>query len=99
MWLSTDVDDFGAVLREVVRVMCAGGLLVFYGVHPCFNGPFVENRDDGATIVYPTYRSARWHEPAPWWGLDGIRRRTGMRHLPLAELFNAFLTPASPSSR
>jgi SAM-dependent methyltransferase len=91
MWLSTDVDDFGAVLREATRVLQPGKLLLFYGVHPCFNGPCIELRDDGARIVHPTYRQATWHDAAPWWAPDGIRRRTGMRHLPLADLLNAFI--------
>jgi SAM-dependent methyltransferase len=91
MWISTDVDDFGAVLREAARVLGSGGLLVCYGVHPCFNGPCVKVRDDGGVVVHPTYRLAGWHDPAPWWNPDGIRRRTGMRHLPLADLINAFV--------
>ena len=91
MWLSTDVDDFAAVLREAVRVLCPDGLLVFYGVHPCFNGPCIQVRDDGGVTVHPTYRLAGWHQSASWWSPDGIRRRTGMRHLPLADLVNAFV--------
>jgi SAM-dependent methyltransferase len=90
MWVSTDVDDIVAVLKEATRVLKPGGLLVFYGVHPCFNGPCIENRDDGARIVHPTYRAAGWHEASPWWGPDGIRSRLGMRHVPLSDLFNAF---------
>ena len=39
LWISTDVDDFGAVLAEAARVLTPGGPLVFYGAHPCFNGP------------------------------------------------------------
>ncbi|MDT4989372.1 MAG: hypothetical protein QOI74_3466 [Micromonosporaceae bacterium] len=91
MWVSTDVDNFSAVLQETARVLRPGGLVVFYGVHPCFNGPCVEPRDDGGRIVHPTYRVAGWHDASPWWSSDGIRRRIGMRHVPLAELFNAFL--------
>jgi SAM-dependent methyltransferase len=90
MWISTDVDDFRAVLVEARRVLSPGGVLLFYGVHPCFNGPCIETRPDGGLTVHPTYRQAGWHEPGPWWKTDGIRRRTGMRHLPLADLLNAF---------
>jgi SAM-dependent methyltransferase len=89
LWVSTDVDDFAAVLNEAARVVQPGGSLVFYGVHPCFNGPCIEDRDDGARIVHPTYRSAGWHEAAPWWRPNGLRSRLGMRHVPLSDLFNA----------
>ena len=47
MWISTDVDDFAAVLAEAARVLTPGGLLVFYGAHPCFNGPHTQWMDDG----------------------------------------------------
>jgi len=40
-WISTDVDDFAAVMREAARVLRRGGRFVFFGVHPCFNGPCV----------------------------------------------------------
>lgn len=89
--MSTDVDDLGAVVRESARVLRPGGAVVLYGVHPCFNGPCVEARDDGGQIVHPGYGIAGWHEPAPWWRPDGIRRRVGVRHVPLAELFTAVL--------
>lgn len=87
-WVSTDVDDFAPVVKEAVRVMKPDGVFVFYGAHPCFNGPHAQVTEDGSRIVHPTYRDAGWHQDAPWWG-DNIRRRVGMRHLPLAELFNA----------
>ncbi|HEX7164916.1 MAG TPA: class I SAM-dependent methyltransferase [Trebonia sp.] len=90
MWISTDVDDFGAVLREVARVLVPGGLFVFYGAHPCFNGPHVEWLGDGGVRAHPTYRLAGWHEQAPWWG-ELVRKRVGMRHHPLADLVNAFI--------
>ncbi|TDO69629.1 hypothetical protein EV651_101674 [Kribbella sp. VKM Ac-2571] len=41
-------------------------------------------------IVHRTYRTVGWHPPAPWWGEGGIRERLGMRHVPLADLLNAF---------
>jgi hypothetical protein len=91
MWISTDVDDFGAVLCEATRVLQPDGLLVFYGVHPCFNGPAVHPQPDGGVLVHPIYRSAGWHEAAPWWKPGGVRLHTGMRHLPLMDLINAFL--------
>jgi SAM-dependent methyltransferase len=90
MWISTDVDDFGAVLAEAARVLVPGRLLVFYGAHPCFNGPHAQWMDDGGMRAHPTYRLSGWHEQAPWWG-EYVRRRVGMRHHPLADLLNAFI--------
>lgn len=90
-WISTDVDDFSAVVREANRVLRTGGEFALLGVHPCFNGPCVENREDGARIVHPTYRLSARHESAPWWGQGGIRERVGMRHLPLSELLQAII--------
>jgi SAM-dependent methyltransferase len=90
LWISTDVDDFTAVLADAARVLTPGGLLVFYGVHPCFNGPHAEWLDDGGMRAHPTYRQAGWQAPAPWWG-PYVRKRVGMRHHPLAELLNGFL--------
>jgi SAM-dependent methyltransferase len=91
LWVSTDVDDFTAVLAEATRVLRPGGLIVFYGAHPCFNGPHAQWLDDGGVLAHPTYRQAGWHQEAPWWGAY-IRRRVGMRQHPLAELLNAFLS-------
>ncbi len=91
MWISTDVDDFSAVLAEAARVLTPGGLLVFCGAHPCFNGPHTQWMDDGGILAHPTYRQAGWHQEAPWWGAY-IRRRVGMRHHPLADLLNAFIS-------
>ena len=47
--------------------------------------------DDGGILAHPTYRLASWHQEAPWWGYN-IRRRFGMRHHPLSELLNAFIS-------
>jgi ubiquinone/menaquinone biosynthesis C-methylase UbiE len=56
LWVSTDVDDFSRVLGEAVRVLQPGGLLAYYGVHPCFNGPHmsaIKNfpQSEGLTIT------------------------------------------------
>jgi ubiquinone/menaquinone biosynthesis C-methylase UbiE len=90
LWVSTDVDDFTAVLAEAARVLVPGGVLAFYGVHPCFNGPHTQWMDDGGILAHPTYRLCGWHQEAPWWGYN-IRRRFGMRHHSLAELLNSFV--------
>jgi ubiquinone/menaquinone biosynthesis C-methylase UbiE len=90
LWISTDVDDFVTVLKEASRVLVPGGLLLFYGAHPCFNGPHVQWMDDGGILAHRTYRQAGWHQEAPWWGYN-IRRRFGMRHQPLSDLLNAFI--------
>jgi SAM-dependent methyltransferase len=90
MWISTDVDDFAPVLGEAARVLAPGGVFVFYGAHPCFNGPHVQWLDDGGVRAHPTYRQAGWHQRSPWWG-PFVRARVGMRHHPLADVLNAFI--------
>ncbi|GAA2000480.1 class I SAM-dependent methyltransferase [Catenulispora subtropica] len=90
LWLSSDVDEFAGVVREAARVLRPGGVLVYYGVHPCFNGPHTEMRDDGARVVHPSYRAAGWSRPESQWREGGVRQRLGGRHVPLADLLNAF---------
>jgi SAM-dependent methyltransferase len=90
-WTSTDVERFDWMLAEAARVLRPGGTFLFYGVHPCFNGPHVETGPEGSRIVHATYREAKRHTSSPWWGTEGIRVKAGgMRHLPLAEFMNAF---------
>jgi SAM-dependent methyltransferase len=90
LWISTDVDDFAAVVSDVARVLAPRGTFLFYGAHPCFNGPHVELVDDGGVRVHPTYPTVGWHRESPWWGI-GVRKRVGMRHHPLAEMLNAYI--------
>ena len=92
IWVHGDLDDLPAVLAEVARVLRPGGRLLMFGVHPCFNGPCVEGRDDGGRIVHPTYRQSGWHRDAPWWSDNGIRQAVGVRHRTLAELLNDVLS-------
>lgn len=99
-WTSTDVDDFVRMLAEVARVLQPGGRFLFYGVHPCFNGPHVQDLPDESRLVHPTYRRANRHTSAPWWGTDGIRAKVGgMRHLPLSDFINAFICSGLTLSR
>ncbi|MDQ6682360.1 MAG: class I SAM-dependent methyltransferase [Chloroflexota bacterium] len=86
--LHTDVDDFAAVCREVARVLRSGGRLAYIGVHPCFVGPFARNPPGEPPELHPGYRNTAWTTDG---FSDGIRRRAGARHVPLAELLNAFL--------
>ncbi len=90
IWISTDVDSYAEVLAEASRVLKPGGLVIFHGAHPCFNGPHVQWTEDGGVLAHPTYRLAGWHAEAPWWG-EFVRKRVGMRHHPLAEMVNAFI--------
>lgn len=87
--LHTDVADFVPVCREAARVLRSGGRLAYVGVHPCFVGPFPRNPFNEPPGLHPGYRNTAWTTEG--FG-DGIRRRTGARHVPLAELLNAFLS-------
>lgn len=91
-WTSTDVEHFDAMLAEIARVLRPGGRFLFYGVHPCFNGPQTEWLSDGSRVVHPSYAEARRHTSSPWWSTTGVRARVGgMRHVPLAAFLNAFV--------
>jgi len=91
MWTHTDVDDFGAVLREAARVLEQGGSFVYLGVHPCFVGPHSEFREGrGIPTLHPGYRDTAWRSEAPGISPTGLRAKVGARHEPLGRFLQAF---------
>ena len=90
----TDVEDYGAVVAEAVRVLAPGGCFVHVGVHPCFVSPAAERLADGVRI-HTGYRAAGWQERTPFTG-NAVRSRVGVHHLPLQDLLTAALHPSAP---
>ena len=90
----TDVDGFGRMVDESVRVLAPGGSFVYVGVHPCFVSPVAERLTDGVR-VHPGYRDTGWQPPTPFTG-NAVRSRVGVHHLPLEELLTAAVHPDAP---
>jgi SAM-dependent methyltransferase len=90
----TDVDDFAALVREVVRVLRPGAPFVYVGIHPCFVGPHsVYDPDRAAPELHPGwYRLTGRYDEAPGiWRGAGVRIRVGASHLPLGLFLQTFL--------
>ena len=83
-----DMDDLAAVFGESARVLRPGGTLVHVGSHPCFCSPVAVPAEEDRMVLHRGYSDTRWRTSGPAIG-DGIRRRAGVRHVPLAELLNA----------
>jgi len=89
-FIHTDVDDWLAVVSEAVRVLKPGGRLAYIGTHPCFVGPFSRYpATSDPPLLHAGYRQTGRTTEGPGIG-EGLRRRVGVRHLPLATLLNAF---------
>lgn len=94
LWTHTDIEDFGAALGEVVRVLRPGAPFVYVGVHPCFVGPhseYVEAR--GTPTLHPGwYRLDGPYDEAPGRSGAGLRARIGVSfHRPLGVFVQTFL--------
>ena len=89
-FIQTDVDDWSGTAAEAARVVRRGGRLVCIGIHPCFVGPFSRYTGVAPPQLFPGYRRTERTHIGPGLG-DGIARRVGVRHVPLAALFNALL--------
>jgi SAM-dependent methyltransferase len=89
----TDLGDYPGAVREGTRVLVPGGRFVHLGLHPCFVGPFARQvPEDEVPVLFHGYRETAWTDDAPGFPRDeGLRRRVGMRHLPLADLLQAFV--------
>jgi SAM-dependent methyltransferase len=96
MFVHTDVDDFGALVLEVARVLRPGGRFAYLGVHPCFVGPHIEGAttDEEELHVFRGYRRAEWIQAWEFrserFRSSGLRQQVGARHVPLANLLGAF---------
>src|SRR5919201_3507008 len=91
-WLHTDVDDFGAVVREVARVLRPRAPFVYVGAHPCFVGPhsrFIGA--EGIPELHPGYFRTEYYADGPGISPTGLRAKVGATHLPLGLFIQAFL--------
>lgn len=91
MWTHTDADDFGAVVREIARVLRSGGPFVYVGAHPCFVGPhsqFVSA--EGVPTLHPGYWQSQRYVDGPGISPRGLRAKVGATHMPLGAFLQSF---------
>jgi SAM-dependent methyltransferase len=92
MWTHTDIDDFGAAIGEIARVLRSGGPFVYVGGHPCFVGPHaVFAGAQGVPELHAGYLRAGRYSTAPGVIPDGLRAKVGAVHRPLGELVQSFV--------
>jgi hypothetical protein len=91
-FVHTDVDELGAVMREIGRVLAPGGRFTYLGVHPCFVGHHVESptKSDTHLGFASGYREAIRVDASEQFG-PGIRSRVGARHVPLGDFLTAII--------
>jgi SAM-dependent methyltransferase len=91
-WTHTDVDDFGAILVELARVLAPGAPLVYVGAHPCFVGPHSRFLAGiGTPQLHTGYRETERYEEGPGVTVEGLRAKVGATHLPLGLFLHAFI--------
>jgi ubiquinone/menaquinone biosynthesis C-methylase UbiE len=89
LMVHTDMPDYPAVLREVVRVLRPGGRFVHVGVHPCFCGGFADRSDHDAIVIRPGYVDSHWTTAS--YTTAGLRAKVGATHWPLSSLLDQFV--------
>lgn len=97
-FIHTDVDDFAGVVGEAARVLRPGGRLVHLGMHPAFDGPFLDRQDEverQELRIAPGYGDERLRRDPT--GRFPVRSRVGARNLSLGTFLGAFL--AQPTLR
>jgi ubiquinone/menaquinone biosynthesis C-methylase UbiE len=97
VFTSTDVDDLGAVVREIVRVLRPGAALVSVAAHPCFVGPHSKyDPESGVPELHPGWyrRVGRYAESPGVWRESGVRMKVGATHLPLGLFLQTFVDAA-----
>ena len=91
MFFHTDLEDFGAVLRQVARCLRPGGRFIYAGLHPCFLGPFVNRMseaDEQRLEFLPGYGHVGWANRGSGDG-TGLGGRVGFHHKTLASFLGA----------
>lgn len=83
-----DIDDMDAAVREIARVLVAGGRLCAAIVHPINSaGTFTAHERDAAFVIRESYFEARHY--ADTVERDGLRMTFSSRHRPLEAYFAA----------
>jgi SAM-dependent methyltransferase len=94
VFIHTDVGDFAAGVREIVRVLRPGAPFLYLGAHPCFVGPHASyDLERGLPTLHDGWyrRPGRYGEAPGIQSSSGLRIRVGATHLPLGLFLQTFL--------